>query len=147
MASTRRVRSNSTSAALSPSCNERALEPWNARQHEHHLTRSEITLTGQLRLSIEEQELAAPGPDEVVVRIEAAPINSADLAELLGPADVATLTGEGTADRPITTAAVPQRLLHLAAVRAGKSQAVGLGRAGMVIDAGANAQHLLGGKW
>jgi NADPH2:quinone reductase len=105
--------------------------------------RSEITPTGQLRLSIEEQELAAPGPDEVV-RIEAAPINSADLAELLGPAAVATLTGEGTADRPITTAAVPQRLLHLAAVRAGKSLAVGLERAGMVIDAGANAQHLLG---
>ena len=106
--------------------------------------RSEITPTGQLRLSIEERELAAPGPDEVVVRIEAAPINSADLAELLGPADVATLTGEGTADRPITTAAVPQHLLHLAAVRAGKSLAVGLERAGMVIDAGANAQHLLG---
>jgi NADPH:quinone reductase len=46
--------------------------------------RSEITPAGQLRLSLEEREVAAPGPDEVVVRVEAAPINPADLAELLG---------------------------------------------------------------
>jgi hypothetical protein len=54
--------------------------------------RSEITSTGQLRLSLEEQDVAPPGPEEVVVRVEAAPISPADLAELLGPADVATLT-------------------------------------------------------
>jgi NADPH2:quinone reductase len=44
----------------------------------------------------------------VVVRVEAAPINPADLAELLGPVDVATLGSEGTADRPVTTATVPE---------------------------------------
>ena len=53
--------------------------------------RSEITPEGQLRLSLAEREVAPPGPDDVVVRVEAAPINPADLAELLGPADVATL--------------------------------------------------------
>jgi NADPH2:quinone reductase len=106
--------------------------------------RSEITSTGQLRLSLEEQDVAWPGPDEVVVRVEAAPINPADLAELLGPADVATLTSEGTAERPVTTATVPDRLSPLTAARAGKSLAVGLEGAGVVVDAGANAQHLLG---
>ena len=106
--------------------------------------RSEITPAGQLRLSLAEREVAAPGPDEVVVRVEAAPINPSDLAELLGPADVATLTSEATADRPVTTADVPPRLLPLAAARVGKSLAVGLEGAGVVIDAGANAQHLLG---
>jgi NADPH2:quinone reductase len=106
--------------------------------------RSEITPTGQLRLSLEEQDVAPPGPEEVVVRVEAAPINPSDLGELLGPADVATLTSEGTAERPVTTATVPDRSLRLAAARAGKSLAVGLEGAGVVVDAGANAQHLLG---
>ena len=106
--------------------------------------RSETTPAGQLRLSLEEREVAVPGPDEVVVRVEAAPINPADLAELLGPADVATLTSEATADRLVTTAEVPPRLLRLAAGRLGKSLAVGLEGAGVVVDAGANAQHLIG---
>jgi NADPH:quinone reductase len=106
--------------------------------------RSEITPAGQLRLSLEEREVAAPGPDEVVVRVEAAPINPSDLSELLGPADIATLISEATADRPITTAEVPPRLLPFAAARVGKSLAVGLEGAGVVIDAGAGAQHLLG---
>jgi NADPH:quinone reductase len=51
---------------------------------------------------------------------------------------------EATADRPVTTAEVPPRLLRLAAGRLGKSLAVGLEGAGVVIDAGANAQHLIG---
>ena len=106
--------------------------------------RSEITPAGQLRLSLAEREVAPPGPDEVVVRVEAAPINPADLAELLGLADVATLTSDATADRPVTTAEVPPRLLPLAASRVGKSLAAGLEGAGVVIDAGTNAQHLLG---
>ena len=72
--------------------------------------RSEVTSAGKLRLSLEEQEVAPPGPDEVIVRVEAAPINPADLAVWLGPGDVATLRSEGTTERPITTAAVPERL-------------------------------------
>jgi NADPH2:quinone reductase len=43
--------------------------------------RSEITSTGQLRLSLEERDVAAPGPEEVALRVEAAPINPADDAE------------------------------------------------------------------
>src|ERR1700758_1229766 len=105
--------------------------------------RSEITPAGQLRLSLEEREVAPPGPDEVVVRVEAAPINPADLAELLGSADVSTLRREATTDRPVTTAELPSRLVPLAAGRVGKSLAVGLEGAGVVVDAGANARHLL----
>jgi NADPH:quinone reductase len=88
--------------------------------------RSEITPAGQLRLSLAEREVAPPGPDDVVVRVEAAPINPADMAELLGPADVATLMSEATADRPVTTADVPPRLLPITAGHIGKSLAVGL---------------------
>jgi NADPH:quinone reductase len=106
--------------------------------------RSEITSIGQLRLSLEEHDVAPPGPDEVVVRVEAAPINPSDLGEMLGLADVATLTSDGTAERPVTIATVPDRLVPLAAGRAGKSLAVGLEGAGVVVEAGAHAQHLLG---
>jgi NADPH:quinone reductase len=105
--------------------------------------RSEVTPAGQLRLSLDEREVKAPGPDEVVVRVEAAPINPADLAELLGSADVSTLRREVTTDRPVTTAELPPRLVPLAAGRVGKSLAVGLEGAGVVVDAGANARHLL----
>lgn len=62
--------------------------------------RSEITPAGQLRVSLEEREVAPPGPDEVVVRVEAAPVNPADLARLIGPADLATLSSEGTVNGP-----------------------------------------------
>src|SRR6201987_4894482 len=96
--------------------------------------RSEIPPAGQLRLSLEEQDVAPPGPDEVVVRVEAAPINPSDLSVLLGPADVATLRIEATADRPVTIAEVPPRLLPFAAARVGKPLAVGLEGAGVVID-------------
>jgi NADPH:quinone reductase len=106
--------------------------------------RSEITPAGQLRLSLEDRHVASPGPEEVVVRVEAAPINPADLAVWLGPADVATLNSEGTAEQPVTTATVPERLVPLVAARAGKSLAVGLEGAGVVVAAGADAQHLLG---
>ena len=68
--------------------------------------RSEVTPGGELRLSIEEREVSSPGPDEVVVRVEAAPVNPADLAALIGLADVATLTQDATGDRLVTTAEV-----------------------------------------
>jgi NADPH2:quinone reductase len=106
--------------------------------------RSEMASTGQLRLSLAEQQVSTPGPDEVIVRVEAAPINPSDIAELLGPADVATLSKEGTTERPVTTATTPDHLVRLAAARTGRSLVPGLEGAGVVVDAGVNAQHLLG---
>ncbi|GAA4622603.1 zinc-binding dehydrogenase [Actinoallomurus vinaceus] len=106
--------------------------------------RSLITPEGELRLSLEEREIAPPGPDEVVIRVEAAPINPADLAVLLGPADVATLSVEATGGRPVTTATVPPHLVPRASARLGKSLPIGLEGAGVVVEAGAGARHLLG---
>ena len=64
--------------------------------------RSEVTPDGQLRLGIEEREVPSPGPEEVVVRVDAASLNPADLADLLGLADVATLTHDASGDRRVT---------------------------------------------
>jgi NADPH:quinone reductase-like Zn-dependent oxidoreductase len=106
--------------------------------------RSLVTPEGELKLSLEEVTVAAPGPDEVVVRVEAAPINPSDLGLLLGPADPATISAGGTADRPTLTLAVPPQRMRMLASRIGQSLAVGNEGAGTVVQAGENQQHLIG---
>jgi NADPH2:quinone reductase len=106
--------------------------------------RSEITAAGQLRLSLDEREVGPSGPDEVVIRVEATPINPSDLNQLLGPAELATLERGGTSERPVVTATVPPHLVGMTASRAGQSLTLGVEGAGTVVDAGANAQHLVG---
>tara|TARA_R110000823_G_scaffold27609_16_gene80470 strand:- start:37010 stop:38134 length:1125 start_codon:yes stop_codon:yes gene_type:complete len=108
--------------------------------------RSLITPEGKLRLSLEEVETPAPGADEVVVRIDAAPINPSDLALLFGPADMRSAEVGGSAERPVVTADVPEKLLDMVAGRIGESMAVGNEGAGVVVEAGSSdaAQALLG---
>lgn len=108
--------------------------------------RSLITPEGKLKLSLEEVETPEPGPDEVVVRIDAAPINPSDLALLFGPADMRTAEPGGTPERPVVTADVPEKLLGMVAGRTGESMAVGNEGAGVVVQAGSSdaAQALLG---
>jgi hypothetical protein len=62
-------------------------------------------LQGELELSIATVPLPVPEADEVIVRIEAAPINPSDLGLLLGPADMrnAKITGDGVVRAPIPT--------------------------------------------
>jgi NADPH2:quinone reductase len=106
--------------------------------------RSLITPEGELRLTLEDAPVAAPGPDDVVVRVEAAPLNPSDLGTLLGPVDVATLTTGTSAGRPATTAKILPQMASRVAARAGKSMPVGNEGAGVVVDAGASAKHLVG---
>lgn len=108
--------------------------------------RSLVTAGGELQLSLVDTELPAPGPDEVVVRIEAAPINPSDIGLLFGAADLATATVAGPAARPVVTAAIPERAMKSMAGRLGQSLAVGNEGAGVVVAAGASAaaQALLG---
>ena len=108
--------------------------------------RSTVTNNGKLVLNLEEVTVTAPGPDEVVVRIEAAPINPSDLGLLLGPADMTTLTASGTADRPVLTLDIPPQRMPAMAARLGESMAVGNEGAGTVILAGENVAGLLGKK-
>ena len=77
-----------------------------------------------------------PDPDEVVVRIEASPINPSDLGLLFGPADMSTAKASGTADAPVVTADVPEKLLRGIAARLDQSLPVGNEGAGVVVAAG-----------
>ena len=96
--------------------------------------RSLSTPEGELQLALEEMPVAAPGPDEVVIRIEASPINPADQPLLLGGADLATLSTRMSAGLPVTTAKVTVQFAARVAARAGKSLPAGLEGAGVVVD-------------
>ena len=110
--------------------------------------RSLVTKGGELQLSLAEVPVPKPGPDEVVVRIEAAPINPSDLGLLLGPADIATAKVSGDADQPVVTATIPPAFMKAIAGRLGQSMPVGNEGAGVVIAAGSSAaaQALTGRK-
>ncbi|MCY1165723.1 MAG: zinc-binding dehydrogenase [Pseudomonadota bacterium] len=108
--------------------------------------RSLIKPGGELELSLVEEPIAQPAADEVVVRIEASPLNPSDLGLLFGAADMSTAKAAGTADRPELTATVPERLMAGMAARLGQSMPVGNEGAGVVVDAGSSAaaQALMG---
>ncbi|WP_375381478.1 zinc-binding dehydrogenase [uncultured Sphingomonas sp.] len=106
--------------------------------------RSLVTAAGRLEVSLVDVPVPTLGSDEVLVRIEAAPINPSDLGLLLGPADVATIRAEGGAGRPKIVADVPSKRLIAIAARLDESMPVGNEGAGTVIDAGENARHLIG---
>jgi NADPH:quinone reductase len=108
--------------------------------------RSLITPDGQLELSIASVEVPEPQPNEVLVRIEAAPINPSDLGLLLSTADLATATESGTADNPVVTATIPPQTMRGLAARSGQSMPVGNEGAGVVVATGSSdaARALLG---
>ena len=69
--------------------------------------RSLIKKSGELEISLGSVQVPEPGPDEVVVRVEASPINPSDLGLLVGAADMTTAKASGTKDAPVITAKVP----------------------------------------
>ena len=108
--------------------------------------RTTVTSGGQLVLSLEDVDVPAPGPDEVVVRVEASPINPSDLGLLIGPADMSQARASGTHDSPVVTAPIPSALLPSQADRFDMSLPAGNEGAGVVVEAGSSeaAQALLG---
>ncbi|KTT18402.1 zinc-binding dehydrogenase [Pseudacidovorax intermedius] len=108
--------------------------------------RSLVQADGTLQISLESVPVPQPGPDEVLVRIQATPINPSDIGLLLGPADLSTVQVAGTAERPVVTVRIPERAMPAMAARVGQSLPVGNEGAGLVVAAGASpaAQALLG---
>jgi NADPH2:quinone reductase len=102
--------------------------------------RSEVTADGRLELRLESQPIPEPGPDEIVVRIEAAPINPSDLALLFGPADMSAATVTGSGDGAVVSAPIPEALRPMVAGREGQSLPVGNEAAGVVVAAGDSDQ-------
>ena len=109
--------------------------------------RSKISKSGELELSLARVPVPEPGPDQVVVKVEATPINPSDLGLLLGPADPATFKSSGSGDGVVVTAKVPAAALPMLAARLDKAMPVGNEGAGTVVEAGSSeAAQALKGK-
>ncbi|SEA41092.1 zinc-binding dehydrogenase [Variovorax sp. YR216] len=108
--------------------------------------RSLVRSSGELELSLQEDAIPQPAANEVVVRVEASPMNPSDLGLLFGAADLRTAKASGTPQRPVVTAAIPEAAMKGMAGRADQSMPVGNEGAGVVVAAGASpqAQALLG---
>lgn len=105
-----------------------------------------VTKEGTLELSLATIPVPKPADDEVLVRVEASPINPSDLGLLFGMADMTTASASGTPDSPVVTATIPEGLQKIVAARAGQPLPVGNEGGGVVVEAGAGdeAQALLG---
>jgi NADPH:quinone reductase-like Zn-dependent oxidoreductase len=108
--------------------------------------RSLIKSSGELEVSLLDVPTPEPGPDEVVVRVEATPINPSDFGLLTGAADLATARVSGTKERPVITAKVPQAAMKGMVARLDQSMPVGNEGAGVVIKTGSSdtAKALMG---
>jgi NADPH:quinone reductase-like Zn-dependent oxidoreductase len=108
--------------------------------------RSLLRKSGELELSLVNIPTPEPGPDEIVVRVEATPINPSDLGLLIGPADMSTAKVSGTKELPVVTAKVPEAALKAMAARLDQSMPVGNEGAGVVIRTGSSdaARALMG---
>lgn len=108
--------------------------------------RSLVKTSGDLELSLARVTIGAPKDGEVIVKLQATPINPSDLGLLIGPADMSTVRASGAGASTIVTAKIPDALMRALAARVGASLPVGNEGAGEVVAAGASpeAQALLG---
>jgi NADPH2:quinone reductase len=108
--------------------------------------RSTVTSSGQLKLELAQIEVPAPTSNEVMVRVEASPINPSDLGLLFGMADMSTAKASGTSDAPMITADIAPNILKALTARLDQALPVGNEGGGVVVAAGDSelAQSMLG---
>src|SRR6187402_1911347 len=93
--------------------------------------RSLVKKSGELEVSLAEVPVPEPGPNEVLVRIEASPVNPSDLGLLFSAADMSRAVARGTPERPVVTAPVPEGAMKSLAGRLDDSMPVGNEGAGV----------------
>src|SRR5271170_7220316 len=108
--------------------------------------RSLLKQDGALELSLAKDVVPPPAAEEVVVRIDAAPINPSDLGLLLAVADWSHPTVTRNAEGPVVASSVSAGAVRAMTARVDHSMPVGNEGAGLVIEAGSSpaAQGLLG---
>jgi len=108
--------------------------------------RSLVRGDGRVELSLQDVRIPRPKDNEILIRIEAAPINPSDLGVLIAGADMSTAMVSGPADSPVVTAAISPAAMKALGGRVGVSLPVGNEGAGTVVEAGPSpdAQALVG---
>ena len=107
---------------------------------------STVTEEGTIELTIADVATPALKEDEVLIRVEAAPINPSDLGPMFGPADMSTARVVGTGAEAKVVADIPPALRRMVEARVGRPLPMGNEGAGIVVDAGSSdaAQALMG---
>ncbi len=108
--------------------------------------RSEVTKEGKLLIYVESIAMPEPKEDEVLIRIEASPINPSDLGLLIGPADVSSMSVSGEGENAVVTMDIPEGLLRMLETRLDQSLPVGNEGGGVVVKAGSKDLEDLVGK-
>ena len=106
--------------------------------------RTEVTADNELKLYLETCPMPSLADHEVLIKVEASPINPSDIGLLLATADIRTLKVDGSGDDAVATLQVPAGLMGYVKGRIGESMAAGIEGAGTVVAAGSDAQALLG---
>ena len=104
--------------------------------------KSKISKEGLLTISIEEVDIPQPNAGEVLIKVQATPINPSDLGLLVGPADVSSL--EIVEEGSKIQMKVPESLIRSVSARFDQNLPVGNEGAGIVEAAGEGAEHLIG---
>ena len=101
---------------------------------------------GQLEVSLAALPMPEPKDHEVLVRVQATPINPSDLGLLFGAADMSTARASTRDGLPLVTADIPAAGMRAMAGRLGEAMPIGNEGCGVVVKAGASpeAQALLG---
>src|SRR6202790_5350676 len=123
------------------------LWPMDAQNHLSFLQlRSLAKKSGEMELSVVTTSIPKPEADEVIVRIDAAPINPSDLGLLLANADWSHAKLSGTARHPVVTTPLSSNAVQAMAARIDIPMPVGNEGAGVVIEGGPSpaAQALVG---
>ena len=108
--------------------------------------RSTVQTGGQLEIALDMVETPTPGPGEILVRMQAAPINPSDLGLLFAMADVTKAESTGDAARPSVVAPIAEGTMRALSARLDQSLAVGNEGAGIVVAAGDAASEALIGR-
>ena len=106
--------------------------------------RSTVTSDGRLELTLVDEPVVEPGEHDVVVRVEATPINPSDLGLLLAGADLSSAVRADVDAHPSVTATIDAAVLATLAGRLDTSMRVGNEGAGTVVATGPGARELLG---
>jgi NADPH:quinone reductase-like Zn-dependent oxidoreductase len=106
--------------------------------------RTLVTEEGVVELSLVEVEVPNPGPNQLLIRMEAAPINPSDMGLLFGGADPGAFAAGRTAGRPRASAPLPPAALRANRARVGQSLPAGNEGAGTVVAAGPGLEDMVG---
>ena len=107
---------------------------------------STVTEGGELRMELVEKDMPTPKPDQVIIKVEATPINPSDHGVMFGWTDMSKASSSGDGKDRVLTAPVPPQGMRVMKGRIGQALPVGNEGAGTVVAAGDSeyAQSLMG---